>query len=137
MGQPNNASPAIIDANIWIALFHRTDTLHKQAVGIMQLLEENAIPLILPTFIIQEVMTVLLYKKQSRLIDVWFEFIETNHVKILHTDDETPQRTHQMMKAKKYTPKLSYTDWYLFTLSRDQHWPVVTLDKQLDGLLRK
>ena len=101
MGRTNNPSAVIIDASIWIALFHITDTLHKQAVSIMELLEKNKTALILPTFIIQEVVTVLLYKKQSHLIDIWFDFIDTNNVEILHTDHEMLHQTNQVMKVKK------------------------------------
>jgi predicted nucleic acid-binding protein len=59
----------ILDSNLFIALYSPDDTLHNQAVLMMEGLKNICI--IVPYCVIQEVATVLTYKQGKKKADIF------------------------------------------------------------------
>lgn len=133
----NNKS-ILIDANAWIAYVDADDTLYNKAGDYLELLDEQGYQFIITNFIIQEVLTILLYKKQIKLVENFLTYINTKStVQILSIDTILLQDIIEFIKKCGYKPKISLTDWSLLFLATQFKIDLLTFDKQLNNTYKK
>lgn len=116
----------IFDSNVWIALFHESDTLHDRAVKI---LHEQQPPFGIPEYVLLEVATILAKKAGMEYAKKFIEMIFDNRDCIILVTDESFCRStaHAYINEGKAT--LSFVDISLVVLGR-QH-EVITFDSSL------
>jgi len=116
------SSETIFDSSVWIAYFSPSETRHSEA---RKLLEQAAV-IIIPEYVLLEVVTVLRQKKEEELLAGFMS---------LATDAKTylPADTLGSEVAAEYTKprykKLSFVDVSLVLLAKQYN--VVTFDKAL------
>ncbi len=116
----------ILDSNIWIASVVQTEPDFKESIKIITKLDS----IVMPDFILQEIITVLKVKKQYQLSLDFYKMVKENNtigiVKIdLHTDEY-----YQEFFAEDNS-KLSFVDSALLHLHKSKYYKVITLDKNL------
>lgn len=136
--ESNAETYSIVDANIWIAYFDITDSLSSRAKKHILDFETSRQPVLLTDFIIQEVVTVLLYKNMSKSVQQFMRYIhEQDYIEIVSIDTELWDNTIQFIEGRKFTPKLSLTDWSLLFLANTYNFLLVTFDKQLSNTSKR
>lgn len=133
-----SASSCLVDSSVWIAYFNKDD-IHSQAC--QQILENafsNKTQLVITTFVIQEVVTVLLYSNKPKAIELFLTFIEENPlITLLVCDMNYIQRSIACANKNNWKPKCSLTDWSLITAALSTRQPLMTFDRQLRNALKK
>jgi len=122
----------LIDANIWIAYFDLDDSLNKKAEKIINSHLKSNNFLLLSDYIIQEVITVFLYRNRIEQMEKFINFIYGNNdISILGIEKDFAQNILNLARKRKFKPKLSLTDWSLLFLSQTFYLKLLTFDKQL------
>lgn len=128
-----SAKAQLVDANVWIAYFDKDDSLSEQGRDLLKQTHAESRPLLLTDFIIQEVLTIFLYKNKITYIEKFLNYIETQpHIEIIGIDGLLWKRVTQFMRRHKHIPKLSFTDWSLLYLATAFGFGLDTFDKQLN-----
>lgn len=126
----------LIDANVWIAYVDKSESHFREARKIIRDAIKKAKWIFLTDFIIQEVLTVLLYKEKQHLAETFLEFINDEpQVSIIGIDTLLLQESAYFAQQKKYKPKISFTDWSLLYVADNCVVDLVTFDKQLQNTL--
>lgn len=128
----------LIDSSVWIAYFDKDDPHTERAKKILNELTESGSALLLTDYVIQEIITVLLYKNKPKLAECFMEYLEDEpSAEILSIDAPLVQKTMRFAKSKNWRPKLSLTDWSMFYLANTLNLPLYTFDRQLDHVVKK
>lgn len=123
------ANAVLVDANIWIAYFDKTDSLYNKAQSVIDSKANNV--LLLTDYVIQEVITIFLYKKQHNLIPELMKTIKEENVEIITVESIFLKSLLQFIEDCHYRPKLSLADWSLLFLTEELGIPLLTFDRQL------
>ena len=122
----------LIDANIFVSFLNEADSEHDHAQKEVSMLEEKGAVFIVLDHVIQETLTVLLYKYQGTNTHRFWNMIEekstiaTIDTSLLHLKSAL-----DLASQSSFQPKLSLTDWLLLFLSKHWQIPLLTFDKQL------
>lgn len=128
----------LIDSSVWIAYFDRDDSHTERAKNILKEYTADSFVLLLTDYVIQEVVTVLLYKNKPTLVERFIEYLDSeSSIEIVSIDAHHVRKTIQFAKTKNWRPKLSLTDWSLFFLAMNLPIYLATFDGQLDHACRK
>lgn len=128
----------LIGSSVWIAYFDKDDSHAERAKKILNELTESSAILLLTDYMIQEIITVLLYKNKPKLAECFMEYLEDEpSAEILSIDASLLQKTMRFAKSKNWRPKLSLTDWSLFTLASTLNLTLYTFDGQLNHAVKK
>lgn len=125
------AKGCLIDASVWVAYFDTNDTLHRQAQSVLNGKTDTV--LLLTDYIVQEVITVFLYKKQHQLIEELMKTIQKENVEIISVESSFLKSLLKFIKQFSYSPKISLADWSLMFLAEELGLPISTFDKQLNN----
>lgn len=124
----------LVDANIWIAYFDQTDSTSEKAKKYIKQLEDKQQRTLVTDFVIQEVVTLLLYKGKTKQVEQFIAYIQTQpHIDVVKIDTEFWEKTMTYIASKRYQPKLSFTDWSLLFLKDHFQFNLLTFDKQLQS----
>lgn len=127
-----DANQYLIDANIIVGLLDSNDHLHNQIRSLKQKIVVNGIHGWIFDYVVQEVMTVFLYKSANHLVK--------RVIPLLHTDPlvtmiDCPifwlHEAIALAEDQKFQPKMSATDWLLLSRSLVTGVPILTFDQQL------
>lgn len=122
----------ILDSNIWIAYAYQEDSQHTKA---LDLIEKITGEIYIPEYIILEVCTVLLYKKQKQAANSFINAVlHGNSTHIMYTSPETFHDTLSCFQSKD-KGSLSFIDIYLLLLSQTNI--VITFDNELRKAIKK
>ena len=119
----------VLDSNIWIASFDRSDSTHAEAEAVFEELEQQKEVVIVPEYILLETVTMinrLVGKKQS---DVFLGLVfNTDGVEVLPS---TPDFLEEVVTAymRYNTKRFSFADVSLIVLSLE--FTVYTFDQHL------
>ena len=121
----------IIDSSVWVALFLSFDTQHKKA---KKLINEVKGSIIMPYYVLNEVVTVLTYKHSKEQGDNFLLYIEGN--KDITLSEQAIAK--EISFYKKLTAKISFTDATLIMLSHSiKNSTLITFDTQMNRLSKK
>mgnify|MGYP001569037376 FL=1 len=120
---------ALVDASVWIAYFDANDALYQKAQSVIDAKENHT--LIMTDYVLQEVITVFLYKKQPSLIEELLNTLQKENVEIVSVENFFLTSILKFIKHFRYKPKMSLTDWSLLSLAIEFGFPLLTFDKQL------
>ena len=121
----------ILDSNIFVAFYFENDSLHNDALKIMQEIVDFTI--ILPYCVIQEVSTILTYRIWKHAADTFLEDIKLAS-NIILVDNNLTEEIDFFGKIKN---KISFTDVSLIHLSLKFNALLITFDKQLLSIANK
>ena len=122
----------LVDANIWIGYFDKSDSLSEKAETTLIELLSAGKKLIIPYSVMQEISTFFLYNKQVEAFTSFLDFVDQHpNIYNLGFDSLVLKNTVQFIQQHNYTPKISYTDWSLLYLNHEFQLPIATFDKQL------
>lgn len=122
----------IVDANVWIAYFDRNDSLSDHARSLLKSIFDQEGRIVITDFVIQEVMTVLLYKNKHHAAELFFQFVDDEDlIEIFHCDRTLLHQIIHFAAKKSWKQKLSFTDWSLAFLSHHFNMKLLSFDKQL------
>src|SRR5438270_789221 len=125
------ASHCIIDSSLFVAFYREIDSLHSDALRIMQELSEAV--LVVHPYVIQETATVLTYGSG---IEVAKKFLkdtsEAANVIVPILDISRDMQLYQ-----KCNTKLSFTDVALVGLAKETGARLVTFDKKMLSYARR
>lgn len=93
--------------------------------------------LLFTDYVIQEVITIFLYKKQHALIAELMTTIQKENVEIITVESIFLKSLLKFIDSAGYKPKLSLADWSLLFLTEELGIPLLTFDKQLAAAYRK
>lgn len=127
----SNANCAIVDANVWIAYFDKDDLLYDQAKTLIDTTTQKT--LVFTSYLIQEILTVFLYKNKSRLTKNLLLTLKKPDIEIVNVEHDFLKSIIQLAQDNKYQPKLSLTDWSLLFLAEEFGFQLLTFDKQLSN----
>lgn len=119
----------IFDSNIWIARLDHSDSQNKKATEVFDKLNSK---LLLTTFLISEICTILQFKAGKERSDFFLNFIKENKdIQILEDFDFSELLDFYLQNNFK---KLSFVDRSLLLLSKG--FEIVTFDKDLEKALK-
>lgn len=121
----------ILDSNIFIALYFKSDTLHQDAIELMKSL--NDCEIFVPYCVIQEVTTILTYRLGKKTADNFIDDI-SNANNCFLIDNNIYE---EMIFFRKTNKKLSFTDLSLIFLAKKYKASLITFDKQLRNFNKK
>lgn len=128
----------IIDANIWVAFFDEGDALHKDAKKYMVDIPSKNANVIVTDYLIQEIITVFLYKNQPSSVKKFLDFLKTERlVATVGIDTKLLDEVMRFIDTYSFKPKLSLTDWSLLFLAQTFEFELITFDKQLMNAHRR
>lgn len=128
----------LIDSSVWIAYFDRDDSHADRAKKILDEYTADSSILLVTDYVIQEVVTVLLYKNKPMIVERFMEYLDDEpSIEIVSIDAHHVRKTIQFAKTKYWRPKLSLTDWSLLFLARNLNLHLATFDNQLYNAYRK
>jgi predicted nucleic acid-binding protein len=134
----SDATPYLIDANVYLGLANSHDSLHVQAQEAISHLEKHGCSYILLDHVIQEILTVLLYSSHGELIEAFLErAFGSANIFPVDTPIEWLQAAAAMARENQYKPKMSLIDWLLLYRSKTTGAPILTFDKQLLAASKK
>lgn len=116
----------ILDSNIWVAYAYQEDSQHTKALALIEKITDEVY---IPEYIILEVCTVLLCKKQKQAAN---SFINTvMHGKSTHIIYTSPEIFHDTLVLFQSRSKgsLSFIDTHLLLLSQTS--TIITFDNEL------
>ncbi|NBD74400.1 PIN domain-containing protein [Patescibacteria group bacterium] len=124
----------VLDSNVWIGYLYRGDPLHARARTVVANLADNAEEVLLPTYVILEVVTVLRVRAGAQHAAQFIRYATTTReIKIASLDSALFPEVARLVAAGKH-PGLSFTDLALLLLARNHS--VVTFDKRLSAAIR-
>ncbi|MDD3645935.1 MAG: type II toxin-antitoxin system VapC family toxin [Candidatus Gracilibacteria bacterium] len=124
-------SKVIFDSCIFIAFYNSDDLFHKEAKEILELYKNNII--IVSSYVIQEVATVLTYRFGKDKADLFIDDILNSDNTIISSSDIIEESRY----FKSIKSKISYTDISLLYLAERNKCVLITFDKQLLNLYKK
>ncbi|MCR4314164.1 MAG: PIN domain-containing protein [Candidatus Uhrbacteria bacterium] len=132
------AIPYLIDANVYLGYVNEHDSLHDQADEVITNHLNAGSTFILLDHIIQEIATVLLYRREHEILDSFIKSLSSDE-KLFIVDTPIIWLENAVVLAKKqsYQPKISMTDWLLLSRSIITGAPILTFDKQLLAASKK
>ncbi len=122
----------VLDSNMWIGLFHQSDTLHAKA---MALFEEHKPPYCIPEYVLIEVATILAQKAGMEVARTFVEMVFDNRDCIVLVTDEPFCRSVANAFVREEKAGLSFVDMSLVVLAKK--YATITFDSQLAGRLKK
>lgn len=129
---------ALLDSSVLIAYFDTADPHSANADALMEALERRSSRVLLSTLVIQEVLTLLLYRKQIEAVDVFNQYIQGNSaVSVVVCDMAGVNNALNLARSRKWLPKLSLTDWCLAEIALHSRIPLYTFDRQLEHLVKR
>jgi predicted nucleic acid-binding protein len=134
-----NSNNLLIDANVWISYLDKDDS-HYSRSGILihSHIKHQSNLLLLTDYIIQEVITLFLYKRKPELVEEFIRLIHREtYIEILAVDSYFLASILDFIKQQQYLPKISLTDWSLLFLASEFDLKLVTFDKQLNNAYNK
>ena len=115
----------IIDSNVFVAFYNSNDSLHDKAVLVLGELKDCE--LIIHSYVIQEVSTILAYRFGKNLANTFIhEILSSKNVMII--DSRIVNEMNSFLKNQK---KFSFVDHALLALSQETNIPLITFDKDL------
>ena len=132
------ATPYLIDANIYIGFINEEDSTHESKKNLVEDLNRNGSSFVLLDHVIQEILTVLLYRDQQASIRSFMEtFLIDQNVFPVDTPISWMNDAITLATQQKFIPKMSLTDWLLLSRSIVTGAPILTFDKQLLAASKK
>lgn len=128
----------LVDSNIWIGLYHESDSLHEQARTTFFDFEQKQTELIITNFIIQEVFNILSLRSSQAAALHFYQFI-THHDSIHQIDIEYKliERTIRFMIKHQFNQPLGLVDYSILYLHYEFGFQVMSLDQQLMKLYQQ
>ncbi len=127
----------LIDASVWIAYFDIEDSHTAKAKKLFEEFLRDRTILLLSDYVIQEILTVLLYKRKTSLVEMFTQYLKDEAlIQIVDIDTLLLHKTIQFAKSHEWRPKLSLTDWSLLFLAKNLELPLYTFDIQLEHAYR-
>lgn len=122
----------ILDSNIWVALLYNDDSLHMQAEVLLASLTGE---ICVPEYVIGEVCTVLLLRKDIALADQFAEkMLAQKECRIVYSNSFFVDHILHFFR-EHISKRLSFIDTSLLYLS--QEYTVYTFDKHLAKAIKK
>lgn len=116
----------IFDSSVWIAFLYQSDQQHHKAEKIFALHQGT---IVIPEYIIAEIVTVLTRKGEKSLADQFLEMVTDNKdVEILFCTDQFFMHLTTVFKTH-HQRNLSFVDMMLLVLADAYH--IVTFDQAL------
>ncbi|MFA6475719.1 MAG: PIN domain-containing protein [Patescibacteria group bacterium] len=131
----SNVNSVLVDASVWVAYFDKNDVLYYKAGKLLDRTEDKV--RILTDYVVQEVITIFLYKKQPQLIQELLNIIQHDNTEIISVESVFLNSLMTFIKEQNYQPKMSLTDWSLVFLAGELGLPLYTFDKQLQNTHRR
>ena len=122
----------VFDSNVWIALFHESDTLHARAKGMFT---EHAPPYGIPEYIVLEVVTILAQKAGMEHARIFVDLIFDNRDCAVLVTDEAFCHSVAVAFVKEEKAGLSFVDMSLVVIGAGHR--VITFDTHLAHRLKK
>ena len=119
----------IIDSSVWIAYFDTNDSQHTSA---KQTLETRTTAVIIPEYILLEVVTVLRNKKKESVLK---QFIDLATKRGTYLAADTLGVEVAACYSQKQYQKLSFVDVALVLLSKQ--YEIITFDKALTEVINQ
>lgn len=121
----------ILDSSVIIALFRKSELLHKKAVELF-MQDENYL---IPDDVLAEVLTVLKIRENFETAQKCANFLlNVEDIEIRETESEIFQKALDFFLNNKN--RLSFIDTLILVLSREKELEVATFDKDLAKLLK-
>lgn len=128
----SNVHSTLVDACVWIAYLDKSDSLHSKANKVISKKITSG-SLVLTDFIIQEVLTIFLYKNNSAYVEEFLHLLQSDdRLEILSIDTTFLNELVGFIQNQNYQPKISLTDWSILFLGSEFDLEILTFDKQLD-----
>jgi len=121
----------VIDSNVFVALYSKADSHHKEAYKVFRELESKA--LIVHPYVIQETATVLAYKLGQKAAVKFLNDIE-DAANIVVPLIDIRKEMASFISIKK---KISFTDAVLVGLAKTMSAKLITFDSQMLALFKK
>lgn len=122
----------IVDSSVWIAYFDKDDSHSCTAEKLLVEWTSSYTRLIVTSFVVQEVCTVLLYHEKHEALKTFFSFIKENgNLSLLVIDMELIERALIFANRHAWRPKISLNDWVLLYLAAHIGDTLATFDRQL------
>lgn len=121
----------VIDSSVFVAFYRDIDTLHHEALRVMQELSSDT--LIVHPYVIQETATVLTYGVGLPVAKRFLVDITTaSNITIPSLNIQQDIKLFSYSRAK-----LSFTDIALIGLAKEMGVPLITFDRQMLALSKK
>lgn len=134
----SDVTPYLIDANAYLGIANKQDSLHSQAKTVWNKLQSQGSSFILFDHVIQEILTVLLYSSQHALIESFMdEVLDDTSFFLVDTPTEWLKDAVTLATEQHFKPKMSTIDWLLLSRSIATGAPILTFDKQLLAASKK
>lgn len=132
------AIPYLIDANVLVGAYDSSDTHHNASLKtLIDLIEAQGTGIILD-HVIQEVMTVFLYKSANLPAkDLLYRLTTDPLFFVVESTFNWIQDALTLAETQNFLPKISMTDWLLLSRSIVTGTPILTFDKQLLAASKK
>lgn len=128
----------LIDANIFVSFLDENDSLHERASNDVFHHENAGITFILLDHVLQEVLTVFLYRNMGQQAENFWHILQTKeNIAVIDTSLLHIESALSSAKKFNYRPKMSLTDWLLFFLSKHWNIGIFTFDQQLKNAALK
>lgn len=128
----SDVTPYLIDANVYLGVANKQDSLHSQAQTVLDELQSQGSTFILLDHVIQEILTVLLYSSQHALVESFMnEVVGDVNFFLVDTPIEWLRDAVALANEQRFKPKMSMIDWLLLSRSITTGAPILTFDKQL------
>ena len=124
----------IVDTSFLVAFFIPEDELHAESLQIITEIKESA-NLIIPNRVIEELFTVLVYKKSVQYALEIIRKLENNRNIFIYEIDEEERKVIIRM-VQRYRIKMSFTDYVVAYLTLKNNEELLCFDKQVNGFVR-
>lgn len=126
------ARAVFVDANVLVALFNKSDSLHAKAVVLWQLLREQGSRLVTSDFVLAEALTVLRLRASiPAALKFGDELLYKNKaLEIISIDRSLVYQAFEIF-SRIPARDVSFTDATIIALSQERGFIVATFDKTL------
>lgn len=127
-----DSKSTILDSSVWVALFSQYDSQHTKAWKILKGVRSR---IVIPEYIILEVVTVLAQRASKKCADMFLErMCDNSDIDILHVEEN---HFYSFCEAYRQLPdgKLSFIDCALACLAKE--YEIITFDTHLKKSLSK
>ncbi len=125
------SSSYLIDSSVFVAFYAEGDSCHADAVAILN--EIESAELLVHSYVIQEVVSVLTYKLGVTVAKKFIaDMQQANNISLLPVD---AQRDIKSFSARN--KKISLVDSVLIDVSQIWQVPLITFDKELHTLAKQ
>lgn len=130
-----NADAVLVDSSVWIAFFDKDDVHYNKAKALFDLVAPAT--LLLTDYVVQEIITIFLYRDQKILLDELMITLERPDIEIISVENYFLKQTIRFADEHEYKPKISLTDWLLLFLAKELGFNLLTFDKQLANATKR